>query len=115
MAYDGINSKGLLLHRHINDPKKPDLETAQHSCRLFVVTVDEIFACFLKNRNNWAQVRVERYEEDFFDFMVAAGLSGDRENICQSLREVKNVNKNKHLKNSWISRIRAMFSPRRLF
>ncbi len=102
-------------HGILMNPKKPDTETARQSCRFFVETVDENIRYFLRNRNNWAHVSVENLEKDFFAFMTASGLTGDRKAISRALHDIKNVNKKKYGRRTWTGKIRAMFSSRRLY
>ena len=89
-----ISITRAFFHGILMNPKKPHPETARKSTYLFVSTVDENIRFFLKNRRNWAQVRVEHMERDFFAFMRDAGLSGDIDAIREALRETKNKNKN---------------------
>lgn len=101
-------------HGLLMTPKKPDMHTARQSCRLFVETVDDNIYYFLKNRKNWFHVRVEDLEQDFFAFMSAACLKGDREAIHRALNDIKNVNKKKYRHRTRLGKFRSIFSSRRL-
>lgn len=95
-------------------PKKPDIGTARESCRLFVQTVDENTRYFLQHRSNWSQVRVENLEQDFFQFMDKAGLSGDKQALSKAINSVHNLNKKKYFNQGWFRSLRNHFSSRRL-
>ena len=81
---------------------------------MFVETVDENIRYFLKNRKNWAHVSVENMERDFFAFMSAAGLTGDRNTIEDALRKVTNVTKETHRRKNRAGNFFAYFSSRKL-
>ena len=109
-----VSINRAFYHGILMNPKKPDIDTARKSCRLFVETVDENIRYFLKNRTNWAHVRVENLERDFFEFMKNAGLTGDADRIVEALRDIKNVNKKKYQKKGWVRKILVRFSSRKL-
>nr|WP_138976340.1 hypothetical protein [Microbulbifer agarilyticus] len=98
---------GILMCR-----KKPDMETALDACRLMVDTVQDNVAFFLRNRDNWVTVRMEHLEEDFFKFMNAAGVEGDRDKIRTTLRTVINGNKYLRKKKSLLYKVRSLYSSR---
>lgn len=99
---------GVLMFR-----EKPDHETALRSIELFVSTVDDNIQFFLKSRSNWALVRVENLEEDFFRFMDAAGLDGDREAISRVLSMPANATK-KRKHSRIVRKFQAFFSSRKI-
>lgn len=100
---------GILMHKN-----KPDAERALAACRLFVSTVDDNIRFFLKNRQNWAEVRLDSLETDFFHFMDNAGLQGDREKIAAVLRRKSNTSKRQGKRRHWLGRLRARFSANKL-
>ncbi len=109
-----VSINRAFYHGILMNPKKPDIDTARKSCRLFVETVDENIHYFLKNRRNWSHVRVEHLERDFFDFMKNAGLTGDSDIIAAALGNIKNVNKKKYKKKGWARKLFVRFSSRKL-
>lgn len=98
---------GILMNR-----AKPDMARALEACRLLVDTVEDNVAFFLSRRQNWVTVRMESLEEDFFKFMDAAGLQGDRDKIMTALRTVKSGNKYARKKGSVLYKLRALYSSR---
>lgn len=107
-----ISITRAFYHGILMNPKKPDVATARESSLLFTETVDENIRFFLKNRSNWARVRVEHLEQDFFEFMKKAGLTGDVDKISQVLGHIKNENKKKYRKKGRVKKILSIFSSR---
>jgi len=101
-------------HAVLMNKKKPDADVALKACRLFVDTVEDNIRFFLKGRSNWAEIRVETLEEDFFNFMNKSGLTGDREKISLALNRVSNASKRKGKKNGFLHRLQAFFSSTKL-
>lgn len=99
----------LLMHRD-----KPDPNRALQACRLFVTTVEDNIRFFLRDRPNWVEVRVEFLEQDFFQFMDRAGLTGDREKIAAVLNSVRNISKRQGKGNTFLRRLQAKLSSRKL-
>lgn len=98
---------GILMCR-----KKPDMESALDTCRLLVDTVHDNVTFFLSRRQNWVTVRMESLEEDFFKFMDAAGVQGDRDKILGALRTVKSGNKYARKKKGLLYKLRSLYSSR---
>ncbi|MCK7598007.1 hypothetical protein M0G74_12055 [Microbulbifer sp. CAU 1566] len=92
--------------------RKPDMAQALQACRLMVDTVADNVTFFLSRRQNWVEVRMEHLEEDFFKFMDAAGLKGDRDKILGALRTVKSGNKYARKKKSLLYKFRSLYSSR---
>lgn len=101
-------------HAFLMNREKPDPERALQACRLFVTTVEDNIRFFLRDRRNWAEVRVESLEQDFFRFMDQAGLSGDREKISAVLNSVRNISKRQGKGNNVLRRLQAKFSSTKL-
>ncbi|NNE62521.1 MAG: hypothetical protein HKN34_00420 [Gammaproteobacteria bacterium] len=110
----GISIVRAFYHGVLMNPKKPDIATAKESCRLFVQTVDENIHYFLRYRSNWSRVRVENLEQDFFQFIDKAGLSGDEQALRKAINDVHNLNNKKYFKKGWLRSLRNHFSSRRL-
>lgn len=109
-----ISITRAFYHGILMNPKKPDVATARESGYLFIETVDENVRFFFKNRSNWAHVRVENLEQDFFEFMKKAGLTGDVDKISQVLRHINNENKEKYRKKGRMKKFLSIFSSRKL-
>lgn len=101
-------------HGILMKPQKPDMDTARKSCGLFVETVDENIRHFLKNRDNWASVRVENLTDDFFEFMNQCGLTGDTDAIGTALNDIRNKNKKKYGRTRAVKKFFNRFSSRKL-
>ncbi len=101
-------------HAFLMNRDKPDPERALQACRLFVATVEDNIRFFLRHRRNWAEVRVESLEQDFFAFMQQAGLTGDREKISAVLSSIRNVSKRQGKGSAILRRFQARFSSRKL-
>lgn len=99
--------QGILMNR-----EKPTPEQALDACRLFVDTVEDNIRYFLKDRSNWAEVRLEHMEADFFTFMEKAGLQGNDAAIREVLQSHHNVSKRAGKKS--LRNLYARFSSRKL-
>ena len=79
---------GVLMRK-----EKPTPAEALDACHEFVTAVDDNISEFLSVRQNWCEVRLEHFAEDFLRFMTQAGLSGDREAMVSVLQQRQNTSK----------------------